>query len=133
MKSMKKQADLRKNAREIKEVKKENKIESIEHALKTKFLSYLMLILASSIVLWFTSFSGISLLLWIIIAIVGGYIILNYDVFVSKSIVVLSALVMEFLVLINFSDLAILGSPGNILLIAFILLDIILIYALSKL
>jgi hypothetical protein len=92
-----------------------------------------MLILASSIVLWFTSFSGISLLLWIIIAIVGGYIILNYDVFVSKSIVVLSALVMEFLVLINFSDLAILGSPGNILLIAFILLDIILIYALSKL
>ena len=133
MKSMKKQADLRKNAREIKEVKKENKIESIEHALKTKFLSYLMLILASSIVLWFTSFSEISLLLWIIIAIVGGYIILNYDVFVSKSIVVLSALVMEFLVLINFSDLAILGSPGNILLIAFIMLDIILIYALSKL
>jgi hypothetical protein len=110
-----------------------NEIESIEHALKTKFLSYLMLILASSIVLWFTSFSEISLLLWIIIAIVGGYIILNYDVFVSKSIVVLSALVMEFLVLINFSDLAVLGSPGNILLIAFILLDIILIYALSKL
>jgi len=133
MKSMKKQADLRKNAREIKEVKKENKIESIEHALKTKFLSYLMLILASSIVLWFTSFSEISLLLWIIIAIVGGYIILNYDVFVSKSIVVLSAIAMEFLVLINFSDLAILGSPGNILLIAFIMLDIILIYALSKL
>jgi len=133
MKSMKRQADLRKNAREIKEVKKENKIESIEHALKTKFLSYLMLILASSIVLWFTSFSEISLLLWIIIAIVGGYIILNYDVFVSKSIVVLSALVMEFLVLTNFSDLVILGSPGNILLIAFIMLDIILIYALSKL
>jgi len=133
MKSMKRQADLRKNAREIKEVKKENKIESIEHALKTKFLSYLMLILASSIVLWFTSFSETSLLLWIIIAIIGGYVILNYDVFVSKSIVVLSALVMEFLVLINFSDLAILGSPGNILLIAFIMLDIILIYALSKL
>jgi hypothetical protein len=133
MKSMKKQADLRKNAREIKEVKKENKIESIEHALKTKFLSYLMLILASSIVLWFTSFSEISLLLWVIIAIVGGYIILNYDVFVSKSIVVLSALVMEFLVLLNFSDLVIFGSSGNILLIAFMLLDIILIYALSKL
>jgi hypothetical protein len=133
MKSMKKQADLRKNVREIKDVKKENRIESIEHALKTKFLSYLMLILASSIVLWFTSFSEISLLLWIIIAIVGGYIILNYDVFVSKSIVVLSALVMEFLVLTNFSDLAIFGSPGNILLIAFIMLDTILIYALSKL
>jgi hypothetical protein len=37
MKSMKKQADLRKNAREIKEVKKENKIESIDMRSRQSF------------------------------------------------------------------------------------------------
>jgi len=127
----KKRSHLRKIVKDI-NVNKENSIKSIEHALKTKFLSYLMLILASSIVLWFASFSELSLFLWVIVAIVGGYVILNYDIFVSKAIVVLSTVVMEFLVLINFSNLLVLGSPGNILLITFIILDVILIYALSK-
>ncbi|MEM3408440.1 MAG: hypothetical protein QXF07_01930 [Candidatus Micrarchaeia archaeon] len=122
----------------MKKVKKETvasrkKVEKIEAGLKTKFISYLMLILASSIFLWFTMFSDFALIAWVLIAIIGGYIILNYDLFVSKALVVLSAIVMEYIVLSKFSNLLILGSPGNILLIAFIVLDIVLIYALSKL
>lgn len=108
-------------------------VEKIEAGLKTKFISYLMLILASSIFLWFTTFSDISLILWVLIAVVGGYIILNYDLFVSKVIVVLSALAMQFVVLSGFTNLSIWGSPGNLLLITFAILDIVLIYALSKL
>lgn len=116
----------------IKKVSK-NDIKKVEIGLKTKFIAYLMLILASSIVLWFTMFSDISLILWIIVALLGGYIILNYDVFVAKALVVLSAIIMEFIVLTGFSNLLVFGSPGNLLLIAFGLLDILLIYALSKL
>ncbi|MEM3369662.1 MAG: hypothetical protein QXE90_02295 [Candidatus Micrarchaeia archaeon] len=122
----------------MKKVKKETvasrkKVEKIEAGLKTKFISYLMLILASSIFLWFTMFSDFALIAWVLIAIIGGYIILNYDLFVSKALVVLSAIVMEYIVLSSFSNLLILGSPGNILLITFVVLDIVLIYALSKL
>ncbi|MEM4134271.1 MAG: hypothetical protein QXO35_03320 [Candidatus Micrarchaeia archaeon] len=122
----------------MKKVKKEiiaskEKVEKIEAGLKTKFISYLMLILASSIFLWFTMFSDFALIAWILIAIIGGYIILNYDLFVSKALVVLSAFVMEYIVLSSFSNLLIWGSPGNILLITFIVLDLVLIYALSKL
>jgi hypothetical protein len=116
----------------IKKVSK-NDIKKVEIGLKTKFIAYLMLILASSIVLWFTMFSDISLILWIIVALLGGYIILNYDVFVAKALVVLSAIIMEFIVLTGFSNLLVFGSPGNLLLIVFGLLDVLLIYALSKL
>ncbi|MEM3431293.1 MAG: hypothetical protein QXW80_00060 [Candidatus Micrarchaeia archaeon] len=121
----------------MKKVKKETstikRVEKIEAGLKTKFISYLMLILASSIFLWFTMFSDVALIAWVLIAIIGGYIILNYDLFVSKALVFLSAIVMEYIVLSSFSNLLIWGSPGNILLITFIVLDMVLIYALSKL
>ncbi len=122
----------------MKKVKKgiissKKKVEKIEAGLKTKFISYLMLILASSIFLWFTMFSDIALIAWVLIAIIGGYVILNYDLFVSKAVVVLSAITMEYIVLSSLSNLLIWGSPGNILLITFIVLDIVLIYALSKL
>ncbi|MCX8202662.1 MAG: hypothetical protein N3G74_02560 [Candidatus Micrarchaeota archaeon] len=114
------------------QIPSKQQVEIIEAGLKTKFISYLMLILASSIVLWFTMFSDIALIAWIAVAIIGGYIILNYDLFVSKVLVVLSAVAMEFVVLSSFTNLLVWGSPGNILLLAFIVLDIILIYALSK-
>jgi len=118
----------------VRKTKKESKqIEIIEHNLKTKFISFLMLILASSIVLWFTSFSDLALLSWILIAIFGGYVILTYGIFVSKAIVVMSAIAMEMMVLNEFSNVYILGSPGNVLAVSFLVLDAILIYALSKL
>ena len=121
-------------ARTARKTKKESRqMERIEHNLKTKFISFLMLILASSIVLWFTSFSDIALLSWVLIAIFGGYVILTYGMFVSKAIVVLSAVAMEVMVLNGFSDIYILGSPGNVLAVSFLALDAILVYALSKL
>ena len=121
-------------ARTRRKIKKESRqMERIEHNLKTKFISFLMLILASSIVLWFTSFSDVALLSWVLIAIFGGYVILTYGMFVSKAIVVLSAVAMEVMVLNGFSDIYVLGTPGNVLAVSFLVLDAILVYALSKL
>lgn len=113
--------------------KESTQMERIEHNLKTKFISFLMLILASSIVLWFTSFSDLALISWVLVAVFGGYVILTYGMFVSKAIVVLSAVAMEVMVMNGFSDIYVLGSPGNVLAIAFVALDLVLVYALSKL
>ncbi|MCS7109512.1 MAG: hypothetical protein NZ903_01815 [Candidatus Micrarchaeota archaeon] len=120
----------------MKKTKKTSKpskqIEIIEAGLKTKFISYLMLILASSLILWFTMFSDVALIAWIAVAIIGGYVILNYELIVSKVVVILSAIAMELIVLSGFTDIFVFGSAGNVLLITFIILDIILLYALSK-
>lgn len=105
----------------------------IERGLKTRILSLLMLVLASSLGLWFTNFQPLSVLAWLLTAFIGGYIIFESRLFVSKALVVLSALVMEFFVLSGVPNLLTWGSPANLMLVAFAFLDLVLIYALSKL
>jgi hypothetical protein len=63
----------------------------------------------------------------------GGYIIFEYDLFVSKALVVLSAFAMQFLVLEGAKNLLAWGSPTNLMMVTFAVLDAVLIYALSKL
>lgn len=105
----------------------------IERGLKTRFISLLMLILASSLGFWFFDFQSWALAAWVIVSLVGGYIIFESDLFVSKAIVVFAAIVMQFLVLDSSQNLLVWGSSTNLMLLTFVALDIILIYALSRL
>jgi len=105
----------------------------MERGLKTRVISLLMLIIASSIGFWFFGFAPWALVGWILIVMLGGYIVFESDLSVSKALVVLSAIVMQFLVLNGSKNLLVLGSPTNLLMDAFVILDIILLYALSKL
>jgi len=107
-------------------------ITAIERGLKTRILSSLMLILASSLGFWFFGFAPWALAAWVLSVVVGGYIIFEFDLTVSKSIVVLAALVMQFFVLEGAVDLLVIGSSTNLMLMTFGLLDLILIYALLK-
>ncbi len=108
-------------------------IATIERGLKTRIISLLMLVLASSLGLWFAEFQTWAILLWLLVSFAGGYIIFEFSLFVSKALVVLSALIMEFLVLEGTPHLFVPGSPANLMLGAFVLLDALLVYALSKL
>ena len=92
-----------------------------------------MLVLTSSLGFWFFGFQPLALVAWIIIIFVGGYAIFELDLFVSKAIVVLCAFVMQFIVLYGATDILVLGSSTNIMEIAFVILDVVLIYALSRL
>ena len=105
----------------------------IERGLKTRILSLLMLILASSLGFWFFGFEPWALALWVIVSLAGGYIIFEYDLFVSKALVVLSAFAMQFLVLEGAKELLVWGSPTNLMMVTFAVLDAVLIYALSRL
>lgn len=113
--------------------KSEKKVSSIERGLKTRIIALLMLILASSLGLWFAEFQPGAILLWLIIALAGGYAVFEFELFISKVFVIASALVMEFLVLDGVPNLLVLGSAGNILLLTFGILDAILVYALMEL
>ena len=106
---------------------------SIERGLKTRILALLMLILASSLGLWFAEFQPVALLLWLLIVFAGGYAVFEFELFISKVLVVVSALVMEFLALDGVLGLLVLGSPGNLMMLVFGILDVVLIYALMKL
>ena len=127
----KKRSRPRKQARTSRPATKE--MAAIERGLKTRIIALLMLILASSLGLWFASIQPFAIFLWLIIAFGGGYAIFEYDLFVSKALVVVSALVMEFLVLEGVPALLTFGSTGNLMLLAFGALDAVLIYALAKL
>ena len=105
----------------------------IERGLKTRILALLMLILASSLGLWFAEFQPMAILLWLLIIFAGGYAVFEFEMFISKVLVVVSAFVMEFLALDGVKNLLIFGSPGNLMMIVFGILDIVLIYALMKL
>ena len=105
----------------------------LERGLKTRILSLLMLILASSLGFWFFGFEPWALALWVVVSLVGGYVIFEYDLFVSKALVVLSAFAMQFLVLEGAQNLLVWGSPTNLMMVTFAVLDAVLIYALSKL
>ena len=105
----------------------------LERGLKTRILSLLMLILASSLGFWFFGFQPWALALWVIISLAGGYIIFEYDLFVSKALVVLSTFAMQFLVLEGTQNLLVWGSPTNLMMVTFAVLDAVLIYALSRL
>ena len=107
--------------------------EAAEKYLKTRIIAILMLILASTIGLWFAELHPLAVILWLIIILAGGYAIFEFEIFVSKVLIVASALVMEFLVLEGTPDLLVLGSTGNIMLIIFGILDAVLIYSLLKL
>jgi len=108
-------------------------VSPIERGLKTRILALLMLILASSLGLWFAEFQPMALLLWLLIVFAGGYAVFEFELFISKVLVVVSAFVMEFLALDGVKNLLVLGSPGDLMMIVFTILDIILIYALMKL
>ncbi|VVB74005.1 Uncharacterised protein [uncultured archaeon] len=105
----------------------------IERGLKTRILSLLMLILASSLGFWFFGFEPWALAMWVIVALAGGYVIFEYDLFVSKAMVVLAAFAMQYLVLEGAQNLLVLGSPTNLMMLTFAVLDLVLIYALSRL
>lgn len=109
------------------------RVSAIEQGLKTRIVALLMLILASSLGLWFADFQAGALILWLLIAFAGGYAVFEFDLFVSKVFVVVAAIVMEFLVLDGVPDLVLLGSAGNMMLLAFGVLDAVLIYTLAKL
>jgi hypothetical protein len=104
-----------------------------ERYLKTKIIAILMLILASTVSLFFSDFHYLAVVLWLIIILAGGYAIFEFEIFVSKVLIVASSLVMEFLVLEGSPDLLTLGSVGNVMLITFGVLDAVLIYSLLKL
>ena len=106
---------------------------AIERGLKTRILALLMLILASSLGLWFAEFQPMAILLWLLIVFAGGYAVFEFELFISKVLVVVSALVMEFLALDGVRNLLVLGAPGNLMMIVFAILDVVLIYALMKL
>lgn len=110
-----------------------SRIERVERGLKTRIIALLMLILASSLGLWFALFEPFAVVLWLVISIAGAYAVFTFDLFISKVFVVASAFVMQFLVLDGVPNLLALGSPGNLMLITFGVLDIVLIYSLSKL
>jgi len=105
----------------------------IERGLKTRILALLMLILASSLGLWFAEFQPMAILLWLLIVFAGGYAVFEFELFISKVLVVVSALVMEFLALDGVKNLLVFGSSGNLMMFVFGILDIVLIYALMKL
>lgn len=109
------------------------KISAIERGLKTRIVALLMLILAASLGLWFAEFQIGALILWLLIAFAGGYAVFEFDLFISKVFVVVSAVVMEFLVLDGVPGLLDFGTVGNTMLLVFGALDAILIYALAKL
>ena len=109
------------------------KIYGVERGLKTRILALLMLILASSLGLWFAEFQAIAVLLWLLIVFAGAYAVFEFELFISKVLVVVSAFVMEFLALDGVRNLLVLGAPGNLMMIVFGILDVILIYALMKL
>ena len=92
-----------------------------------------MLILASSLGFWFFDFQPWALALWVVVALAGGYIVFEYDLFVSKVLVALSTFAMQFLVLEGAKELLVWGSQNNLMMLTFAVLDIILIYALTKL
>jgi len=106
---------------------------NIERGLKTRILSLLMLILASSLGFWFFGFQPWALALWVVVSLAGGYVIFEYDLFVSKALVVMSTFAMQFLVLEGAKELLVWGSQNNLMMLTFAVLDIILIYALTKL
>jgi hypothetical protein len=108
-------------------------VAEIERSLKTRIVALLMLILASSLGLWFAMFQPIAIALWLLISLAGAYAVFTFDVFVSKAFVLTAALVMEFLILEGVPDVLVLASAGNIMLLTFGALDVILIYALMKL
>jgi len=107
--------------------------EEVERGLKTRVIALLMLILASSFGLWFAEFQPFAILLWIIVAFVGGYAVFEYELFLSKVFVVTSTLIMEFLVLDGVPNLFTIGSAGSIMMVTFGILDAVLLYALMKL
>ena len=109
------------------------KIYGVERGLKTRILALLMLILASSLGLWFAEFQAIAVLLWLLIVFAGAYAVFEFELFISKVLVIVSAFVMEFLALDGVRNLFVLGAPGNLMMIIFGILDVILIYALMKL
>lgn len=109
------------------------RVSTIERGLKIRIVALLMLILASSLGLWFAEFQVGAVLLWLLIAFAGGYAVFEFDLFVSKVFVVISAVVMEFLVLDGVPGLLEFGTVGNTMLLIFGALDAVLIYALAKL
>ena len=110
-----------------------DKVYGIERGLKTRILALLMLILASSLGLWFAEFQAIAVLLWLLIVFAGAYAVFEFELFISKVLVIVSAFVMEFLALDGVRNILVLGAPGNLMMIVFMILDAILIYALMKL
>lgn len=108
-------------------------VSEIERSLKTRIVALLMLILASSLGLWFAMFQPIAIALWLLISLAGAYAVFTFDVFISKAFVLMAALVMEFLILEGVPNVLVLASAGNIMLLTFGALDVILIYALMKL
>lgn len=111
-------------------VKKEKEEKSTY--LKTRVVALLMLILASTIGLWFAGFEYLAIILWLIVIIAGSYAVFEFEIFVSKVLIVVSALVMEFLVLEGSENLLTIGTIENSMLIVFGVLDAVLIYALIK-
>jgi len=109
------------------------KMSSIESGLKTRIVALLMLILAASLGLWFAELQVGTIVLWLLIAFAGAYAVFEFDLFVSKVFVVIAALVMEFLVLDGVPGLVTLGTAGNMMLLAFGALDMVLIYTLARL
>jgi hypothetical protein len=112
---------------------KGKELSKIERGIKTRIVALIMLILAASLGLLFAQFQLAAVILWLLIVFAGGYAVFEFDLFVSKVFVVISALVVEFLVLDGVPGLLEFGTIGNVLLLIFGALDAILIYALSKL
>ncbi len=107
--------------------------EEVQKGLKTRIVALLLLILASSFGLWFTEFQPLSIFLWIITVFVGSYAVFEFGLFVSKALTVISVFIMELLVLEGVPAALIFGSAANLMLIAFGILDVILLYALMRL
>jgi len=101
--------------------------------LKIRILALILLVLASSLGLWFAEFQPAAFLLWLLIVLAGGYAVFEFELFVSKVFIIVSALIMEFLVLDAVPNLLVFGSPGNLMAVTFGFLDIVLIVALAKL
>lgn len=105
----------------------------IGHGIRTRILSLLMLILVSSIGFWFFGFVTWSVVAWIVIVIFGGYVIFEYDLSIAKAVIALSVIVMELFTLNGTSNLFVIGSVSSVMFVTFVVLDIILFFALSKL
>lgn len=119
----------------IAEIAPMRRIREIEVGLKTRIVTLVMLILAASLGLFYAEFAPGALLLWLIVIFAGGYAVFEFELFVTKALLVASALVMQFLVVAPVPSLADLAPPyeGEILLTVFGILDALLIYALAKL
>jgi len=108
-------------------------LSDVEKGMKVRIVALVMLILASSLGLWFAEFQWGALLLWLLIVFAGAYAVFEFGLFVSKVLIIVSAIIMELLVLEGVPNLLVFGTPGNLMLLTFGFLDAVLIYALSKL